>query len=353
MSTDGPAARPTLTVGNLDGSITALCLAFDDLAQARVTIRETFGHYLDARNFPEGNPDANPEEERLQYWDIDTKVSEDNEHVAWELASPADSNGLQIPARIIHTMCEWSLRNEYRGADCGYTGPPVTDAYGKPTDDPAKDVCLGCLSDCKARFGDNNPLPFGGFPRCRPSEELSMRKHILKSIRAHAARDYPREACGLVVQIGRRHVYVPCANLALDPKEQFQLDPQDYAQAEDLGTIIGIVHSHPDETSRASDHDRASCEVSGLPWHILSWPEGDLNTIVPTGVPTPLIGRPFVHGVWDCYAIVRDWHLQERGIELPNYERTDEWWTRGENLYAKHYVAAGFEPVTGPCSRAT
>ncbi len=175
-----------------------------------------------------------------------------------------------------------------------------------------------------------------------------MRKHILKSIRAHAAREYPREACGLLVQIGRRHVYVPCTNLASNPKDQFQLDPQDYAQAEDQGTIIGVVHSHPDETSRASDHDRASCEVSGLPWHILSWPEGDLNTIVPTGSPTPLVGRPFVHGVWDCYTIVRDWHLQERGIELPNYERTDEWWTRGENLYLKNYVAAGFEPTTGP-----
>lgn len=164
ISTDGPAARPTLTLGNLDASITALCLAFDDLAQARVTIRNTFAHYLDARNFEGGNPDADPLQERVQYWDIDTKISEDNETVAWELASPADSNGQRIPARIIHSMCEWCLRNEYRGADCGYTGPPVTDADGNPTDDPAKDVCLGQLSDCKKHWGDNSPLPFGGFP---------------------------------------------------------------------------------------------------------------------------------------------------------------------------------------------
>lgn len=164
ISTDGPAARPTLTVGNLDASISALCLAFDDLAQARVTIRNTFAHYLDARNFAAGNPEANPLEERVQYWDIDAKVGEDGEWVAWELASPADSNGQQIPARIIHSMCEWCLRNEYRGADCGYTGPAVSDEDGNPTDDPAKDACGGRLSDCKARFGANNPLPFGGFP---------------------------------------------------------------------------------------------------------------------------------------------------------------------------------------------
>lgn len=164
VSTDGPSPRPTLWVGNLDGSITALCLAFDDLAQARVTVHETFAHYLDAVNFEGGNPEANPNEERLQYWDIDRKAEEDDESITFELASPADSNGRRIPARIIHGMCEWGLRGEYRGADCGYTGPPVSDADGKPTDDPSKDACGCLLSDCKARWGANNPLPFGGFP---------------------------------------------------------------------------------------------------------------------------------------------------------------------------------------------
>lgn len=185
-------------------------------------------------------------------------------------------------------------------------------------------------------LGCQQPLALRRFPCRWLTEELTMRKHILKSVRAHAAREYPREACGVLVQIGRRHVYVPCANLALEPTEQFQLDPQGYAEAEDLGTVIGIVHSHPDGTSRASDHDRASCEVSGLPWHILSWPEGDLNTIVPTGEPTPLVGRPFVHGVWDCYAIVRDWHKQERGIELPDFPRLDDWWNHSSAWACSH-----------------
>lgn len=164
VSTDGPAARPNLAVGNLDASVTALCLAFDDLAQARVTIRDTFAHFLDARNFEGGNPEADPLQERVQFWDIDAKISEDGEWVTWELSSPADSTGQQIPARVIHSMCEWCLRGEYRGADCGYTGPPVSDADGNPTDDPAKDDCPGGLSDCRRRWGENNPLPFGGFP---------------------------------------------------------------------------------------------------------------------------------------------------------------------------------------------
>ncbi|WP_085000995.1 phage minor tail protein L, partial [Cronobacter sakazakii] len=59
-STDGSSAQPKLTVANIDASVTALCLAYDDLFRAKVTIRDTLAQYLDARNFPDGNPTADP-----------------------------------------------------------------------------------------------------------------------------------------------------------------------------------------------------------------------------------------------------------------------------------------------------
>lgn len=161
---DGPAPSPTLTVGNLDGSISALCLLFDDLAQARVTVRTTFAHYLDAVNFEGGNPTADPTQEKTQVWYIEQKTGENGEAVAFALSSPADVQGQKIPARQIHALCDWAMCGEYRGPDCGYTGGPVADIDGNPTDDPARDRCGGLLSDCKARFGANNPLPHGGFP---------------------------------------------------------------------------------------------------------------------------------------------------------------------------------------------
>ncbi len=55
-SSSGSSAQPKLTVANLDGSVTALCLAYDDMLQAKVTIHDTLAHFLDAKNFPEGNP---------------------------------------------------------------------------------------------------------------------------------------------------------------------------------------------------------------------------------------------------------------------------------------------------------
>ncbi|PHY87580.1 peptidase P60 (plasmid) [Serratia marcescens] len=174
-----------------------------------------------------------------------------------------------------------------------------------------------------------------------------MRKQIISAVLAHAAAEYPRECCGLVVQNGRRQRYIPCRNLAPEPNEQFSLSPEDYAAAEDVGTIIAVVHSHPDATTQPSQLDIAQCDLSQLPWIIASWPEGDIREVMPTQGIKPLLGRPFVHGFWDCYAIIRDWYQLERAIALPNYKRSDGWWGRGENLYMKHYAEAGFVSAAG------
>lgn len=161
---DGRAPSPTLRVGNIGGSITAPCLQLDDLVQAKVLIRETFAHYLDDLNFEGGNPQADPTQEKVETWYIDQKTSETGEIVEFALSSPADLQDQRAPSRQIHSLCHWALCGEYRGVDCGYTGGPVSTEDGTPTDNPALDRCGGLLSDCKARFGDNEPLSFGGFP---------------------------------------------------------------------------------------------------------------------------------------------------------------------------------------------
>ncbi|MBM1145649.1 phage minor tail protein L [Alcanivorax sp. ZXX171] len=161
---DGRAPQPSLAVGNVDGTISALCLYLDDLVQAEVRIHTTFAHYLDPANFSAGNPSADPSQGRVDLWFVEQKTGESPEAVRWSLSSPGDVAGLRIPSRQITGLCEWCLRGDYRGADCGYTGPPVATEEGEPTDDPSLDQCGGQLSDCKLRFGENNELPFGGFP---------------------------------------------------------------------------------------------------------------------------------------------------------------------------------------------
>lgn len=159
----GQPVEPTLSASNIDGMLSSLCLFFDDLVQAKVIIRQTLSHYLDAANFIGGNPDADPNEEFVETWYIDSKQQEDNQTITWKLSNPADVSNQIIPARLITSSCEWCLRGEYRGPDCNYQGP-MYDINDQPTDDPSEDRCAGVLNSCKVRFGEDNELSFGGMP---------------------------------------------------------------------------------------------------------------------------------------------------------------------------------------------
>ncbi|MDR2297842.1 MAG: phage minor tail protein L [Comamonas sp.] len=171
----GTQPAPTLRVGNigqdeqgnpLPGVISALCLALRDLVGARVIRRCTLGKYLDAANFPEGNPAADPNEEfPPEIWLIEAKTAEDKETVEFELSSALSFDGEQLPARQIQaSSCGWLSIGGYRGPYCGYTGAAIFDRDGNPVADPTQDKCGGRVSDCKKRFGEWEPINFGGFP---------------------------------------------------------------------------------------------------------------------------------------------------------------------------------------------
>jgi len=153
---------PRLAVGNVNSSITALCLAFQDLVGAKITRQRTFVKYLDAVNFPGGNPTADPTQEMMpEVWFIERKVSETPTVVEFELASPLSFGNVQFPRRqIIANNCPW----QYRGAGCGYVGPPVANEMDEPTSDPAQDKCGKRLGSCQLRLWPDGVLNFGGCP---------------------------------------------------------------------------------------------------------------------------------------------------------------------------------------------
>ncbi|WP_414451295.1 C40 family peptidase [Burkholderia sp. 22PA0099] len=179
-----------------------------------------------------------------------------------------------------------------------------------------------------------------------------METKTLNAIRAHAIRAYPLECCGLVVVARGREQYVECSNAATGG-DHFVLPAQEFADAEDRGAVVAVVHSHPDAPAAASEADQAACEASGIAWHIVEVRRddsgavvvGDLVTIEPCGFQVPLVGRSFAHGVLDCYTLVRDWWRTEQGVVLRDFARRDEWWWQGGDLYMQHYRDAGFEPV--------
>ncbi|NIF20573.1 phage minor tail protein L [Candidatus Pantoea multigeneris] len=165
LSSTGSQPTPTLSVGDIGGYVSALCLQYDDLVKAKVRIRTTMAKYLDAANWTSGNPTASPTEERVQLFYVNAKSTETRIQVDFELCSPFDVQSLQLPSRQITPVCTWCMRGWYRsGTGCDYAGSNYFLKDGTETDNPALDVCGGRLSDCKSRFGSDQPLPFGGFP---------------------------------------------------------------------------------------------------------------------------------------------------------------------------------------------
>lgn len=175
-----------------------------------------------------------------------------------------------------------------------------------------------------------------------------MREKTIQAIVAHAAEVYPAECCGVVAQKSRVERYFPCRNIAENPTEQFHLSPEDYIAAEEWGTVTGIVHSHPDATTQPSELDKAQCDAMAIPWHIVSYPEGDLRTVIPRGE-LPLVGRAFVLGHTDCWGLVMSYFRQTHGIVLNDYRVDYPWWESGrENLYLDNWYECGFREFSGP-----
>jgi lambda family phage minor tail protein L len=163
FSGTGQLPRPKIVVANLTGVMTTLLLELDDLLGAKFTRKRTLAKFLDGANFPSGsNLTADPTAEFADdIFFVDRKISENRDIVEFELASSFDLQGVKLPRRqIIQNICPW----KYRGAECGYTGSSFFDANDIPVGSLAQDACGKRLSSCKARFGQNADLPFGGFP---------------------------------------------------------------------------------------------------------------------------------------------------------------------------------------------
>lgn len=173
-----------------------------------------------------------------------------------------------------------------------------------------------------------------------------MRKKILEAIREHVAAEYPKEACGLVIQSGRTQTYVPCRNIAESPTKHFTLSPEDKRAAEAQGDILMVIHSHPDVPQLIpSERDRVQCDFSGVEWGIMSWPDGDFCTISPR-TDRDYTGRPWLIGGNDCWTLIMDYYQREHGIILKNWSVDYEWWVDGkENLYDDNWQSEGFVEV--------
>lgn len=192
-----------------------------------------------------------------------------------------------------------------------------------------------------------------------------MSPDVLKAAQDHALQCFPRESCGLVVA-GR---YIACENTHETPEDNFKIASD--VMRKHVGKIEMIVHSHPNGDFFPSEADMVGQVSTAVTWAIIVTDGTRASDPVIWGDSAPmapLLGRPFVHGIADCYSTIRDtfrlgkdalkaadiahsWPFDP--IVLPEVPRADGWWNiEGSDLYESHFSKFGFIEIPNVEARA-
>lgn len=172
----------------------------------------------------------------------------------------------------------------------------------------------------------------------------------------YAKSKYPEEMCGFVVA----GVFIPVDNIAGDPLKHVEEDcscrlctfkMKKVDVAKHLEGCELIIHSHPGGPVWPSEADMESQITSGKPWGIIALDEdriGDPQLFGDQLEVEPLVGREFMHGIRDCYSVIRDAYrlgkdeLKKEGITnewpfdsitLRDVPRNDAWWDTSDDFY--------------------
>lgn len=166
--------------------------------------------------------------------------------------------------------------------------------------------------------------------------------HLAPEIKEYLESKWPEEAGVLVAD---NKVY-RLENEAQDRDNVFEFDEGIWLDLKRKTEIQALIHSHND-WPHVSEGDMIGQQMMGCPWGILSIKNGRTEDAFFWGdqlEPDGFIGRPFHHGVHDCYGLVRDYYKRERGIWIRQFNREYGWWKQDPplNLLVDGYKSAGF-----------
>lgn len=183
--------------------------------------------------------------------------------------------------------------------------------------------------------------------------------------RAHAVTAYPEESVGVILSDGE---YLPLTNTAEDPKTAFNVSEDELApyrlsgSDKDQPSIVCLIHSEPYEPDEI-DHrdgplmrgpsktDMLAQQAWEIPFGLTVAVNGEAHGPVFWGdqfrkmYPAPLLGRPFIFGIYDCLSLLRDWFFEEKGIDLEDFPREMADIENDVDMYMPNVKAWGFELI--------
>lgn len=172
-----------------------------------------------------------------------------------------------------------------------------------------------------------------------PEQKDIVNKHILAS--------YPNEGVLFVLDNGD---VLPVENISQNPTSSFKVDKTIYLK----NKVAGIIHSHIVKGHSFFDwrspsySDFKQQQMTNIPWGIVETEGENVSDVLwfPVDRNYPLLNRPFIYYVFDCWTLVRDWYWQERKVDLLYYPDIDLT-TDGvpDNAYKIHAESAGFYEI--------
>lgn len=148
----------------------------------------------------------------------------------------------------------------------------------------------------------------------------------MQAVYDHCEACYPEECCGVVTRAG---VTVPLKNVADNPTTSFRISNGDYLKY--VVDALFVFHSHANSGAVFSAKDQDFHRRAKVPLMVVSWPKGEVRVLGGVGQADPLLGRPFIYGAYDCYALAKDFYKREFDIEVPQITRPRfGWWESGK-----------------------
>ena len=119
--------------------------------------------------------------------------------------------------------------------------------------------------------------------------------HIEQEVKAHVLREFPLEACGVIVD----KVYIPCTNCAENPESDFEVLEGPFNGLE------AVIHSHTGKEAVAapSASDMRSQANSAVPWGILACDGVNISPITWFGDSVPIADTAWLTAVQQSWSV--------------------------------------------------
>jgi cell wall-associated NlpC family hydrolase len=121
-----------------------------------------------------------------------------------------------------------------------------------------------------------------------------------------------------------------------------------FKRANDENTVAVLLKKDNSEISKLTLEERSEMNHSKVIFVTIGSSKNFSEVFIPNRYFEDFSyeGRPFIHGMFDCYTLVRDYYKRKFNIFLPtNIQRDWEWWNKGENLYLENAKNCLFEEV--------